>query len=64
MHLSSWTSTGKQTIISLSLFHTNLCRKDEKNYDIEELYQFADQTGILERHKQLLAQPFHEDQVT
>ena len=39
-------------------------RKDEKSYDIEELYQFADQTGILERHKQLLAQPFHEDQVT
>ena len=25
----------------------------------EELYQFADQTGILERHRQLLARPGH-----
>ena len=32
-------------------------------YPIEELYQFADQTGILERHKQLLAKPFHDHEV-
>ena len=29
----------------------------------EELYEFADKTGILERHKQLLARPGHETQV-
>ena len=28
-----------------------------------ELYEFADKTGILERHKQLLARPGHETQV-
>merc|ERR1711874_205265 len=32
-------------------------------YDISELYEFADSTGILERHKQLLSQPFHDGQV-
>ena len=34
-----------------------------ENYDIEELYEFADATGILERHKALLSQPFNESQV-
>eukprot|EP00092_Neocalanus_flemingeri_P000845 GFUD01000902.1.p1 GENE.GFUD01000902.1~~GFUD01000902.1.p1 ORF type:complete len:1362 (-),score=529.35 GFUD01000902.1:116-4201(-) len=38
-------------------------RADALNYPIEELYQFADQTGILERHRQLLAKPFHENEV-
>ena len=28
---------------------------------VEELYQFADKTGILERHKQLLALPGHHE---
>ena len=30
---------------------------------LPELYEFADKTGILERHKQLLARPGHETQV-
>ena len=38
-------------------------RADARSYPIEELYQFADQTGILERHKQLLAKPFHNKEV-
>ena len=29
-----------------------------------ELYDFADKTGILERHKQLLARPGHSKEVT
>ena len=29
----------------------------------EELYDFADKTGILERHRQLLARPGHDDKV-
>jgi len=36
---------------------------DARSYPIEELYSFADQTGILERHKQLLAKPFHHKEV-
>ena len=28
----------------------------------EELYDFADQTGILERHRQLLERPGHRDE--
>ncbi len=39
------------------------CRTDVKSYDIDELYEFADKTGILERHKQLLAKPYHDSQV-
>ena len=38
-------------------------RADARSYPIEELYQFADQTGILDRHKQLLAKPFHNKEV-
>ena len=38
-------------------------RSNADKYDIEELYEFADHTGILERHRQLLAKPFHENQV-
>ena len=38
-------------------------RADALHYPIEELYQFADQTGILERHRQLLAKPFHDHEV-
>ena len=30
----------------------------------EELYDFADKTGILERHKQLLARPGHSNEVS
>ena len=40
-----------------------VCRTDVGTYDISELYQFADQTGILERHRQMLAQPFQDSQV-
>ena len=29
----------------------------------EELYEFSDKTGILERHKQLLARPGHSAEV-
>ena len=39
------------------------CRTDVRTYDISELYQFADQTGILERHRQMLSQPFQDSQV-
>ena len=38
-------------------------RTDVRAYDISELYQFADQTGILERHRQMLSQPFQDSQV-
>jgi len=38
-------------------------RTDVGNYDIEELYQFTDKTGILDRHRQLLIKPFKEHQV-
>ena len=38
-------------------------RTDVRSYDISELYQFADETGILERHRQMLSQPFEEHQV-
>ena len=30
----------------------------------DELYEFADKTGILERHKQLLARPGHTSEVS
>ena len=44
---------------------TNLIyfRTDVRAYDLDELYEFADKTGILERHKQLLAKPYHDSQV-
>ena len=38
-------------------------RLDGQHYPVEELYQFADKTGILERHRQLLAKPFHDNEV-
>merc|ERR1711892_199269 len=38
-------------------------RTDAQNHDISELYQFADQTGVLDRHRQLLSQPFNENRV-
>ena len=38
-------------------------RTDVGSYDISELYEFADKTGILERHRQMLSQPFQESQV-
>merc|ERR1711892_1425568 len=38
-------------------------RTDEQSHDISELYQFADQTGVLDRHRQLLSQPFNENRV-
>merc|ERR1712058_42871 len=38
-------------------------RTDVRSYDISELYEFADETGILERHKQMLAGPFQDSQV-
>ena len=31
---------------------------------MDELYEFADKTGILERHKQLLARPGHSNEVS
>ena len=40
-----------------------MVRSNGDKYDIDELYEFADHTGILERHRQLLAKPFHENQV-
>ena len=42
---------------------TPVSRTDVRAYDISELYQFADQTGILERHRQMLSQPFQDSQV-
>jgi len=38
-------------------------RTDIQTYDVSDLYEFADSTGILERHKQLLSEPFKEGQV-
>merc|ERR1712168_719958 len=38
-------------------------RTDIQSHDVSDLYEFADSTGILERHKQLLSQPFKEGQV-
>ena len=49
-----------ETIITIIVI---MIRTDVENYDIEELYEFADATGILERHKALLSQPFNESQV-
>ena len=42
---------------------SSFCRTDVSSHDISELYQFADQTGVLDRHKQLLSQPFNNNQV-
>lgn len=33
-------------------------RTSGNGYNIEELYSFSDETGILERHKQMLLQPY------
>ena len=41
-----------------------ILRTDIQTYDVSDLYEFADTTGILERHKQLLSEPFKEGQVT
>ena len=46
-----------------NLTKPKLLRTDVCNYDIDELYQFADKTGVLDRHRQLLSQPFNENQV-
>ena len=43
---------------------TIIIRTDIQTYDVSDLYEFADTTGILERHKQLLSEPFKEGQVT
>ncbi len=45
---------------------TNSCWPNHSTtigWDIDEIYKFADKTGILERHKQLLAKPFDDSQV-
>merc|ERR1712079_904297 len=38
-------------------------RTDIQSHDVSDLYTFDDSTGILERHKQLLSEPFKEGQV-
>jgi hypothetical protein len=38
-------------------------RTDVATHDVADLYSFHDNTGILERHKQLLSEPFREGQV-
>ena len=38
-------------------------RTDVESHDVSDLYTFDDRTGILERHKQMLSQPFQEGQV-
>jgi len=38
-------------------------RTDYESHDISELYEFADKTGVLDRHRQLLSQPFNENRV-
>ena len=40
-----------------------ISRTDIQTYDVSDLYEFVDTTGILERHKQLLSEPFKEGQV-
>ena len=45
------------------MFTICVFRTDIQTYDVSDLYEFADTTGILERHKQLLSEPFKEGQV-
>ena len=52
-----------QIFINLLPLIPSFCRTDAQSHDISELYQFADQTGVLDRHKQLLSQPFNNNQV-
>ena len=35
-----------------------------QSHDVSDLYTFDDSTGILERHRQMLSQPFEEGQVS
>lgn len=37
--------------------------EDAQSYPPEHIYMFADNTGILERHRQLLAKPLHNNEV-
>merc|ERR1712142_250009 len=37
--------------------------EEDNRHEITDLYQFQDPTGILEKHKQLLFQPFNENKV-
>ena len=53
----------KPDFCSSSEYNDPVSRTDVRTYDISELYQFADQTGILERHRQMLSQPFQDSQV-
>jgi len=48
---------------SHALMFLDLYRTGGSSCHIGQLYQFADQTGILETHKQCLAQPFQDDEV-
>ena len=58
------TRSNAQSMIMMMVMMLMMCtRSNADKYDIEELYEFADHTGILERHRQLLAKPFHENQV-
>ena len=55
--------SNAQCMIMMVVMMMICTRSNADKYDIEELYEFADHTGILERHRQLLAKPFHENQV-
>merc|ERR1712123_192595 len=64
----SWTvadnfSTMAEDLWRHALQFLDKFRTDEQSHDISELYQFADQTGVLDRHRQLLSQPFNENRV-
>ena len=54
---------GCNVIALLRNSSTSLIRTDVATHDVADLYSFHDNTGILERHKQLLSEPFREGQV-
>merc|ERR1712142_814473 len=47
---------------ALLFLHRHRAEEDNR-HEITDLYQFQDPTGILEKHKQLLFQPFNENKV-
>ena len=58
-YLIYWGINNLMQIHNILVFRTNV-----ESADISSLYQFADQTGVLDRHRQLLSQPFNENQVS
>ena len=64
MHSSSWTDTGVSPVTRFTGSSHLISRTDVATHDVADLYSFQDNTGILERHRQLLSGPFQEGQVS